>query len=248
MHLLAQAMQSEPLAQEKFVESAYLIALDVQPFKDLRRKISLLAELYGQCGMDPSDASTKVVGSSELIKAPLAAFKSFPAKATALQETMTGENLPARAHKILAASVKLMASKFVDGFVQCDRVQNVVAKEAKRHQPQPSPGARKRRRVMLEESDEESEESDEEPEESDEEPEEDSSMSAAESFVDHMRQRFARSPRQYDTFLLILQVRCAPPMQWRAANLTNASAGICDAAAHLGEHAREHGRATARPP
>ena len=72
-------------------------------------------------------------------------------------------------------------------------------------------------------------------------------MSAAESFVDHMRQRFARSPRQYDTSLLILQVRCAPPMQWRAANLTNASAGICDAAAHLGEHQEEHGRATARP-
>ena len=67
------------------------------------------------------------------------------------------------------------------------------------------------------------------------------SMQDAESFVDHMKWRFARSPEQYDRFIEILQVRRAPPMQWRAANLTNASAGICDAAAHLGEHEKEHG-------
>ena len=49
-------------------------------------------------------------------------------------------------------------------------------------------------------------------------------MQDAESFVDRMKQRFARSPGQYDRFLLILQVRRAPPAQWRAANLTRARA------------------------
>ena len=67
------------------------------------------------------------------------------------------------------------------------------------------------------------------------------SMQDAESFVDHMKWRFARSPEQYDRFIEILQVRRAPPMQWRAANLTNASAGISSAVAHLGEHEKEHG-------
>ena len=37
------------------------------------------------------------------------------------------------------------------------------------------------------------------------------SMQDAESFVDRMKQRFARSPGQYDRFLLILQVRRALP-------------------------------------
>ena len=81
------------------------------------------------------------------------------------------------------------------------------------------------------------------------------SMQDADSFVDHMKQRFARSPEQYDRFIEILQVRRAPPMQWRAGNLTrpmraNARVrpGISSAAAHLGEHEQEHGRATARPP
>ena len=73
-------------------------------------------------------------------------------------------------------------------------------------------------------------------------------MQDAESFVDHMKWRFARSPEQYDRFIEILQVRRAPPMQWRAANLTHASAGICDAAAHLGEREGDRGRAAARPP
>ena len=81
------------------------------------------------------------------------------------------------------------------------------------------------------------------------------SMQDAESFVDRMKQRFARSPEQYDRFIEILQVRRAPPMQWRVGNLTrpmraNARVrpGISSAAAHLGEHEQEHGRATARPP
>ena len=80
-------------------------------------------------------------------------------------------------------------------------------------------------------------------------------MQDAKSFVDHMKQRFGRSPGQYDRFILILQVRHAPPMQWRVGNLTHpmrANArvrpGISSAAAHLGEHEQEHGRATARPP
>ena len=109
-----------------------MIGLDVQPFKDLQRKIKLLAELYGRCNIDPNSARATVVGSASLIRAPLAAFSSFQAKAKALEQKMKGENVTWRAQVVLASSVKLLALAYCEGFEGRSDAKSAVAAEAKR--------------------------------------------------------------------------------------------------------------------
>ena len=82
--------------------------------------------------MDPNSARAKVVGSASLIRAPLAAFSSFQAKAKALEQKMIGENATWRAQAVLASSVKLLALTYGEGFEERSDAKSAVAAEAKR--------------------------------------------------------------------------------------------------------------------